>query len=289
MIKQNIIEFDTTDRAQWLKLIVESHLKYNTSGNKRKVYISFNNSVVKSKLTPMHLVTLACLIQHLTDKGWQAHLYYNNHSVDNYIYNDLNFSAYWKGGQQHVEAQESDNVFNLWRIIDSEKDSYAINIEKYFKNTYFRDKDLSAVHLSLVEAFYNVFDHASANNNAFSLIMYDKENKTLRAAIADFGIGITKSVRNFDATIVKDTDALLKAIENNFTVGSTDRNKGKGLDNILSCADTARIYSGNALLYANEESRKAYETDACFPGTLVYFEVDLSKMEEEEILEEFEL
>ena len=70
------------------------------------------------------------------------------------------------------------------------------------------------------------------NDNAFSLIMYDEDKHVLHAAIADFGIGIVQSVRNYIPSISCDKEALLKAAENNFTVKSTDRNKGKGLDNI---------------------------------------------------------
>lgn len=89
------------------------------------------------------------------------------------------------------------NIFNLWRIVESQKDLYAKNVELYFQNNFFRGKDLSAVSLSMVEAFYNVFDHAMAGGNAFSFIKYEKDKGKLLVAICDFGIGIAKSVRDF--------------------------------------------------------------------------------------------
>lgn len=56
-------------------------------------------------------------------------------------------------GKNYVEAKTSRNVFNLWRIVESEKDLYAKKVEDYFKKRYFQNKDLSAISVSLVEAF----------------------------------------------------------------------------------------------------------------------------------------
>ena len=51
------------------------------------------------------------------------------------FYKDLRFSEYWLGQKNHVDANQSTHVFNLWRIKDQEKDLYAKNVEAYFKNT----------------------------------------------------------------------------------------------------------------------------------------------------------
>ena len=282
------IVFTTVDKTAWLQLIVSSYHLYSGSGKGCHVYISFSNSITAKGLTPMHLVTLACLIQFLLDNGWKPYLSSNNKEVDDYIYNDLCFSEYWMGKKNHVDTIQSSHTFNLWRVIDDEKDLYAKEVERYFKHNYFRNKDLSAISLSLTEAFYNVFDHANAKDNAFSLIMYDKDKQVLHAAISDFGIGVAKSVRNYLPTIGDDKAALLKAVENNFTVKSTGRNKGKGLDNILSCANVSRLCSGHALLVDINSERRCYNVNFYFPGTLLYFEVNLAQMEDEEILDSFD-
>lgn len=85
----------------------------------------------------------------LTDKGWKPYLASNNNAVDDYIYNELRFSEYWLGQKNHVEASHSPHIFNLWRIVDQEKDLYAKEVEQYFKNNYFQNKDLSSISLSL--------------------------------------------------------------------------------------------------------------------------------------------
>lgn len=118
--------------------------------------------------------------------------------------------------------------------------------------------------------------------------MYDEEKQVLHAAISDFGVGIANSVRSYLSFIDNDKSALLKAVENNFTVNSTGRNKGKGLDNILSCADISRICSGKALLVDINGERKCYDVSFSFPGTLLYFEVNLAQMDEEEFIDLFD-
>jgi len=122
MPQENNIVFTTLDKTKWLELIVTSYQKYHAAGNNVSVYISFSDSISKKGLTPMHLVTLACLIQLLSDQGWKAFLSKNDQAVYDYIYKDLRFSEYWLGQKNHVDANQSIHVFNLWRIKDQEKD-----------------------------------------------------------------------------------------------------------------------------------------------------------------------
>ena len=106
-------------------------------------------------------------------------------------------------------------------------------------------------------------------------------------AVADFGKGICTSVREFSNIKMTDREALTKALEYNFTVKSTSRNRGFGLSNIIENSDTARIFSGKSLFLKTERSSRIYDIPFPFYGTLVYFEVDLSKTETEEIIDNF--
>lgn len=279
------IFFDSLDKGIWFENISKIQQNYSFSKYGSDVAFEFSTDLLSDDFKPEHLVTLACLIQFFYDKGHSVWLSNNNGSVKEMLFTQLRFQEYWSGGKHHVEAT-SYNIFNLWRIIETEKDLYAKDVEKYFQNTFFKGKDLSIVSLSMIEAFYNVFDHAEADGNAFSLIKYDEESGMLNVAICDFGIGIAKSVRDFDYSISSDTDALLKSIEIDFTVKSKSHNRGKGLDNILSCSDVIRIISNEAFLIKNS-TIKTYKLNFNFGGTLIYFDLDLSKVEDEEILDEF--
>lgn len=283
--------FQNVEKEYWLKTITSVHDEFcdcigNLSGH--KVLIDIDASIIPKDIRPFHLVTLACLIHFLNNLGLKVHLSKQNEVMFSYIYNDLGFSEYWRGGKDHVDAPGYDSIFYLWRITEEGKDLYAKLVEQYLKQNYFKEKDLSAINVGLVEAYYNVFDHAYANGNAFSLIQFDKERSILYVAISDFGIGIAKSVRDYDKNITTDKDAILKALEDNFTIKSTTRNKGMGLSNILAPAKEARIFGHKGLVYKHDNVTKGFDCDMSYPGTLIYYEIDLSQMENEEIITEFD-
>ena len=173
------IYFDSSNESDWLYNIAIAYTKYRQQCLRLNIMLSFSPSINRQTLGPLHLVTLACLIHYLDSKGYIVSMDTSNTDLYEYIFNDLDFAAYWSGGKNHVNANSSANIFNLWRIIESEKDLYAKNVEEYFKRKYFKNKDLSAISVSLVEAFYNVFDHAHANGNAFSIIFYNEEKQEL--------------------------------------------------------------------------------------------------------------
>lgn len=282
--------FYNTERGYWLKTITEVFDLFNDNiGNisAKVIVFDFDESISPQDIKPFHLVTLACLIHFLV--GYKYKVYMSpDKVVSQYIYNDLGFSEYWRGGKNYVEAQRHNSIFNLWRITEEEKDLYAKRVEEYLRRTYFANKDLSAVSVGLVEAYYNVFDHAHAEGNAFSLIQFDKETSILYVAISDFGIGIAQSVSDYDNSIKSDKEAILRALEDNFTVRSTERNKGMGLSFIIAPANEARIFSHKGFVYKNGSTIEAFDTEMSFPGTLIYYEIDLSQMEDEEIINEFD-
>lgn len=282
------IKFKSLDKELWLRMISKVKAEYKADIYKKYILLEFNSELNSEDFEPIHFVTLACLIQFFYENKHQVAIVSGNDSIRNMLFSDLCIQEYWSGGKNHVDSV-SDNIFNLWRIIETEKDLYAKNVERYFKNNFFKGKDLSVISLSMIEAYYNVFDHAEANGNAFSLIKYDKNSELLHVAVCDFGKGIAKSVRDFTPDITNDKDALLKSIEADFTVGSKSHNKGKGLDNILSCSSVVRIFCNNALLLKNDAGIRIFDVDFHFFGTLIYLKIDLSLTEDEEILEEFDL
>lgn len=282
------IKFENVDNQAWLQGIMDAYNNHGDKVNGNMITIDFGNGIKPELLYPIHLTTLACLIQHLFDKGWSVYGAMTNTNAHNFIFNDLKMNEYWSGGKNHIDADTSDSIFNLWRIIESEKEVYAKNVEMYFKNNLFNKKDLSSLNICLTEAYYNVYDHAKTRN-AFSLIKFDDKANVLYAAICDFGVGIVNAVRDFKKEISNDQEAMLEAIKANFTTESTSRNKGFGLDNILTNCDNARIFSGNALLLKSQDNgHSVFHTDFYFHGTLIYFDVNINNLEDEEVLENFE-
>lgn len=283
------LKLNSSDTEIWLKQISEYHNAHSDTGNNDIITIHFPKTTTISELQPFHLVTIACMIEYLKHKGAEVFLSQDNPEIADYIYNNLGFKHYWKNGCNHVDALQDDNIFNLWRIVDSEKELYAQNVESYLKKNFFSGKDLSFIHVSLIEAFYNVFDHANANGNAFSLIKFDQTTRILHVAISDFGIGIAESIKNNlnDTNIQNDRDALAYSLLDSVTVKSTKHNKGLGLGNIISSGDRATIFSNFGIFKKDPFSSFCEISTFYFPGTLIFFEVDLNNLDNEEILDTF--
>lgn len=275
---QNIL-FDTLDKKKWIQVIVDS-----CSDIRDNVALFFSTEILVGGLLPVHLVTLACLIDSFIKRNKNVYLSDNNKEISQYLVYDLKFGMYFNFGKGHTEPELSDNVFNLWRIKDEEKDLYPKEIERYFKKVYFKNKDLSPISEALIEAYYNVFDHSNSNGNAFSLLKYDKQTNILYASISDFGTGIAKSVRENDPSIESDIVAIENAIKDKYTVKSKSHNRGFGLGNILNCTDTTRILSNSVTLINKNDRSRIFETGFEYPGTLIDFEIDLNNLEDEEYI-----
>lgn len=286
MTDKTEIYLNNSKKEHWLADIVRYHHKYALSCGYDAV-IHIKDGIVPSDLEPVHLVTLACLIQHLVSSGHKAYMGNHNPAIMAYIMEDLGFQQYWRGGRNHVDPAKSSNIFNLWRIVDSEKDLYAKHVELYLRSNYFEGKDLGSVSLCLTEAFYNVFDHAKAKGNAFSLLSYDKETSVLRGAICDFGVGLANTIKTSHPEITNDAEAVELSIKDNITIGSTARNRGLGMGNIVNNTDSIRILSGQGLFVKTEDRSRIFNTGFDFPGTLIYFDIKLSSLEDESVLDNF--
>ena len=276
----------SASRTDWLKRIMEiCQADYQTGD---RLILSFNG-LTKSKLEPWHIVSFACLVEHLDRKKVIVSLD-RKEECGEYFFSDLHLGAYWKGKQDYTEA-EQDTILNLWHIKPEHTEEHARRTVEYLKNRFFRNKDLSSVTLSLLEAYYNINDHSYCEGNAFSMLSFDEEKEILNVAVCDFGIGIAQSVKDFDKDIDNDKVALKKAIEAKFTVGSQAHNAGLGLVNIRSACtekDYLWIICNKAALALSSTQEKAFDIGFDFHGTLLTYNVSLSHFEDEDTLEGYE-
>lgn len=280
--------FRNASIGDWLRDI--SYLRNNVDTDSVETIVLSFRGFHESLLKPEHIASFACLLECWYNKGFRDLHIDRDTSIGNYLWNVIGIKEYWAGQQNFTEA-EKHNVLNLWRVVDQEKEIHGRRVKEYLKNVFFRNKDLSAVENSLTEAYYNVFDHANADGNAFTMMQFDEERSVLHVAICDFGIGIAKSVQNFLKCKISDTEAINKAIEANFTVRSASYNAGQGLSNILSSCtedDVFCIYSNAAVLTQQGDRRTFDELKFSFDGTLLYYSMSLSHFEDEETISEFE-
>ena len=281
-----VMRFMSADRKNWITQIVEFYEHYQDYIEENECIFDFESNISRYDIEPFHIVTLACLNQFLHDKDVCPWFSTNNESLYEYLYKDLKLAQYFVGNENHITSSSNHNVLNLWRIKDTEKDLYASRVESHFKEIL-HGKDTSSISLILKESFYNVFDHAQAGNNAFTFVQY--KDDIIYVAVSDFGIGIVESVRNAYPTI-EDDKAIVKSLEYGFTVRSTERNMGYGMDNMVKSTCKTKIYSDKYLVVCEKNSNfvpKTYEVPFKYPGTLLYFEIDTNDLEDEEIIEEF--
>ena len=270
----------SANRLDWLKRISEISQKDYSSVD--RLLLSFG--ILPSRcLRPWHIVSIASLVEKLNRDMVTVALNMME-PCGRYLKNDVQLPEYWKGHQDYAKATNR-TLLNLWRVKPEQIEDHAVRITDYLKNSFFKNKDLSAVSLSLLEAYYNIIDHSDSKGNAYSMLSFDESTEVLNVAVCDFGIGIAGSVRNFDSSIKSDVDAVIKATQEKFTVGSRSHNAGLGLSNIRSVCtekDNLWIISNSAAVGLTNSTLKAFELDFNFPGTLLSYNISLSHFEDEE-------
>lgn len=283
------VNLDSVGRIEWVKTIADQIkllAPQVTAGDK----ITIRLPAEAGKLDAAHLASLACFIEYFHKKRCIIATMANTHMRD-FIYDKLNWRAYWAGHQDYAEAKDL-TILNLWRITDEGKEIHSQQVYDFLKRGPFKQKDLSAVSNSLLEAYYNVFDHAEANGIAFSFIRYIEDQQKLSVAICDFGKGIATSVREKCPNINDDSRAIETAMMDRFTIQSKEHNRGFGLGNIRSACteeDALRIISNRGFLIATRDEINIRENNFNFPGTLIFYDLTLSHFEDEEIIANFEL
>lgn len=278
--------FSDIDRVEWLRSICE--VRNLVIDDPQGISFVFEN-IPETSIRPEHLVPLACLIEHLNQKGIPVSVHRD--ATGRTLLEKYNLREYW-GGKKNYSQSVDQTVLNLQRVLEDEKEFHGIRVSEYLKNRFFQKKDLTPVGNSLTEAYYNIFDHAKAKGNAFSMLSFDREKEELYVAVCDFGIGIARTVKEYLHSDMDDASAIEKAMENNFTIRSTTHNSGQGLGNILgSCTDkdTLWIISNSVAIAANSSGRKVKLLGFEFEGTLIFYSMSLSHFDDEEILDDFNL
>lgn len=268
------IVFDSLEERSWLSIISQECQKEIF-----EEHVSLTFPVDVSMLQPMHVASLACFVHYLRGKG-------NNVTIKGDEEEFVNALLYYS----HRTTNAS--CLGLWRIEESWKESKCIQITNFLKSiASLKRKDLSAFQISLEEAYANVFDHAQANENAYSFISFDEKKMKIGVAICDFGVGIPKTIAGTIRVSVLDSIAIVTAMENGFSAKSQKHNRGFGLANIRSaCTDSDEFCvisrSGKVVAKGSEES--IYKSLFDFPGTLLFYEISLENYDDEEIINEFE-
>lgn len=151
-------------------------------------------------------------------------------------------------------------------------------------------ESMSAIAMCIGEIFNNITDHATTDIGCAFAQFFPKENRIL-LSVADFGVGIPSRVsERYD--LPSDNEAILKAIEKEFTTQSQINNRGFGLDNLVGYVvdnnfGNITIISGKGVvkIKANENKQrnfKAKDLIYSFPGTMFVIEIHVYLIPNEE-------
>ena len=287
---QKAISINSDSIFEWIEGIISAFKRIELLHPEDELFIGFSDEIKENNLTPLHFVTLACLIDKIERQGHSILLDTRTDCIGRYISSKILLQEFCKNEKSHVPYND-ENIFNLWRINAESIESYSEQVYSYLKKGQFRNKDLTAIKNSLLEAYYNIFDHAQAHGNAFSRIQYDGHNDKICFAVCDLGIGIVNSIRKVKPNI-SDVEAIQLAMQNGFSVKSRSHNMGFGLNNIeCACTDDDNfiIISNGVTRISKNGNIKIKENSFHFPGTVIYFESKLNQFPDEEIIDCFVL
>lgn len=286
----NELIFRSCNKSEWIKNSIEYRESITPAIKEGEVVnIHLLKDVVKEKFEPMHIVLFSCLIDVVKTNKYKVRLIIDNEELRKFVWEDIKVKEYWSGKNIAHIPSPVPSRFNLWRILEDYKDSYAINVCQYLKRLD-NGKDFSGFQTTINELYYNIFDHAEANGNAFSYISADIDERSISVAVCDFGKGIARTLREAHPEYDTDEKALMNAIKRGVTSRSKSHNAGLGLYNIVSMLqndDSLRIISNNSLAVYVGNSKRFYKLERDFKGTLIYLRMSIDSWAEEEIVESF--
>jgi hypothetical protein len=235
-------------------------------------------------------VILACLIESFYIKNCKIYFVGGTDGFNNHLFN-IKFKEYWKVGFDRGKFTLSHNstTLCLWKISENMIYSYSMYAKEYFER-FTDNKDLVPLSSNMDEVFNNIFDHSKSPVTGYIITQYYPKNNKISFSVCDFGIGIPTSINNADVQNteeMEDWKAILKSLERGFSINSTPRNRGFGLNNILELTESS---NGKLLIISNDgivekESGNVYRAGNVgydFSGTLIKVEVDLNTFVEKD-------
>lgn len=236
------------------------------------------------------IVLLACLIEHFYLKNKSISFTGGSEKLNAHL-DRIKFKNYWKTGfaRDRFTFTQNQTTFCLWKISKIMMSSYSMHAQNYYGRTSFKGKDLSPLAMNLDEVFNNIFDHSQSLVDGYIITQYFPRAKKLSFSVCDLGVGIPYSVNSYlkeqNKPTLPDEDAISKSLEQGFTVKSTPRNRGFGLNNILELTESSNGYlritsnSGHFEKRAGNNSAN-FNIGINLKGTLVRVDIDTTTIEE---------
>lgn len=290
--KSPIIYFPQIRYAETLvKWINNSRYKNLNVRNKpgKLLQIDFRNM---KNIKPYHITPLACMIHEYLTKGYKIKLINQSDRVKKYM-DSFNFNQFC---EEDIEANNFPtpryaDTFPLWRIEENASSLYPNKVQTYFERNQFSGKDLFELGNALGELMNNIFDHSECKIPGFTFTQFDRK-KEIITSVCDFGVSIPSKINRYLSNNgmekLSSVECIKKALENEFSTKSTPRNKGLGLNTILTSVNRlggkTLIISGKALFRSHSANViESKELEESFPGCLIVIYLNTENLRSKEL------
>lgn len=283
------IHFDKLNKSHWIASLSEARQRIGSCESSDVINFHLNTKIAPTSIEPWHIVSLACILDLAYRHINRMNLFAGNEMLA-YLRDDLHLNQYFQKSS-YVDSNTK-TILNLWKINTKEALFYSARVSEYLKQTYFRGKDISMLQIMMDELYANIADHANANDIAYSFIQYNPSLEVISVAFCDFGIGIPQSLINNNRHPIQRCNYIQYATQRGVTVKSSIHNAGYGLATVLDCMEGSNHYlqiiSNNELYYhLNAQggvTEKTFTLNNGFEGTLIFYNLDISQFQSEEIL-----
>ncbi len=281
--------FGNHKKKYWIKSIntLSRRIMTRSTSGDHEAEIILSKAITKANFSPMHIVLLACFLECLKRNKYYGNIKIEDTELFRFVVDELNFGQYFEmDGADHIDSSTPE-IFNIWKIVDSETFMYSHSTTEYLNRNFFQGYDLSAIKNAMNELYSNIADHSQSNGLAFSHLYYDDVERRIHMAACDFGLGIPCTLKKAGKIYKDDSEALLDSLKIGVTAQSQKHNKGFGLNDIISLVEgigSLRIVSNNAFLYCLEDRTTitSKPIDFEFNGTLIYFDICVNSFEVDE-------
>ncbi|MGA5739162.1 hypothetical protein COD81_15790 [Bacillus cereus] len=239
----------------------QSVIQYGELDSGEEVLVDFT---YLKHISPLGITCLLSTLEFL-DKRYYLDVRADEHSVIGYM-ERMDFFKYCPediklGFEEQIDMNHYyrrhrwDTKKNLLEVRkakeEEEIDEINTSVKEILRSKRLPPNRISDIQSFITELGNNVIDHADANANCFVSVQYYKSNDTVHISIADSGIGIFESIKDYvDAS--GSHDAIYQAI---FTKASSkvDEERGKGLREVKA---RAFQWSRDAQLYLRTHDSK---------------------------------
>lgn len=266
-----------TSKNHWNRFINENLYNENIT----ELVVDFSNC---DFIEPFHIVLLACLIEDyhrnkipiIFEKGY-------NLPLNEYLSN-IKFWDYWQPNFERTSFTQNGSTTNLclWQLNPAMLSFYVVYAQEYFENNFSNERSFEPLNISLAELFNNIVDHSQSLVSGYTTNQFYPKSNKLKIAICDLGIGIPNKINNYlisqGNSVISSVTALSKSFEKGYSTKSSPKNRGFGLDTLMTIAKNSngslKVISNDAMLILKpNETIKLFPLNYNFRGT--HFEMIL--------------